>query len=58
MWGEMSVRKVIDKIFWQKDVDEINQMKPIRVWKDNLGGWSRQLRAWGYEDISREYLKM
>ncbi len=35
---------------------EENQMKLIRVSKENLGGWARQLRAWGYEDIPRKYL--
>lgn len=57
-WGDISVRTVVDKIYQKKEVREINQMKLIRVWKDNLGGWSRQLRAWGYEGIPREYMKM
>ncbi|MBN2091124.1 substrate-binding domain-containing protein [candidate division KSB1 bacterium] len=57
-WGDVSVRKVVDKIYLKKDVEEINQMKLIRVWKDNLGGWSRQLRAWGYKGIPEEYLTM
>lgn len=57
-WGDESVRTVIDKIYLEKDVKEINEMKLIRVWKDNLGGWSRQLRAWGYEGIPEEYLTM
>ncbi|MBN1155328.1 substrate-binding domain-containing protein [candidate division KSB1 bacterium] len=56
--GEISVRTVIDKIYFQKDVEEINEMQLIRVWKDNLGGWSRQLRAWGYDGIPRKYLTM
>lgn len=57
-WGDVSVRTVVDKIYLKKDVEEINQMKLIRVWKDNLGGWSRQLRAWGYKGIPEEYLPM
>ncbi len=56
--GEVSVRTVIDKIYFQKDVEEVNEMQLIRVWKDNLGGWSRQLRAWGYDGIPRKYLTM
>ncbi|MFZ0390215.1 MAG: substrate-binding domain-containing protein, partial [Calditrichia bacterium] len=57
-WGEVCVEKVIDKIHLNKEVPEINPMGLIRVSKDNLGGWSRQLRAWGYTNIPREYLKM
>ena len=57
-WGDVSVRTVVDKIYQEKEVEEINQMKLIRVWKDNLGGWSRQLRAWGYKGIPEEYLRM
>jgi ribose transport system substrate-binding protein len=55
-WGDVSVRKIIDKIHLEKEVEKINRMKLIRVSKDNLGGWSRQLRAWGYEGIPTEYL--
>jgi ribose transport system substrate-binding protein len=57
-WGDISVRKIIDKIHLGKEVKEINQMKLIPVTKDNLGGWSRQLRAWGYKGIPEEYLTM
>ena len=57
-WGKVSVEKIIDKIYLEKDVSVINQMKLIRVSKANLGGWSRQLRAWGYKDVPRKYLMM
>ena len=55
-WGKVSVEKIIDKIYQNKDVPVINPMKLIRVSKENLGGWARQLRAWGYEDVPRKYL--
>ncbi len=55
-WGEVSVQKIVEKIHLEEEVDEFNQMKLIQVWEDNLGGWSRQLRAWGYEDVPRKYL--
>ena len=57
-WGEIPVEKIIEKIYLEKEVQEYYQMKLIRVWKDNLGGWARQLRAWGYEGIPVEYLRM
>jgi ribose transport system substrate-binding protein len=57
-WGKVSVEKVFESIQKNKDVPVINTMKLIRVSKENLGGWSRQLRAWGYEGVPVKYLKM
>ena len=55
-WGKVSVEKVIDKIQLKKAVPAVNEMKLIRVSKENLGGWARQLRAWGYADVPDRYL--
>jgi len=55
-WGEVCVEKIIEKIHLQEDVDTINVMKLIRVNQDNLGGWSRQLRVWGFEGIPDKYI--
>ncbi|MGB5396541.1 MAG: substrate-binding domain-containing protein, partial [Gammaproteobacteria bacterium] len=55
-WGKVSVEKIIDKIHHQKEVPVINTMKLIRVSKENLGGWARQIKAWGYEGIPEYYL--
>lgn len=57
-WGEVSVQRVIDKIYLNKKVEEIIRLKIIPVTIENLGGWSRQLRAWGYENIPEKYLGM
>lgn len=57
-WGKFCVEKIVDKLHFKKDVDEINEMKLIKVNIDNLGGWSRQLRAWGYKNIPEKYLIM
>lgn len=57
-WGKFCVEKIVDKLHHKKDVEEFNEMKLIKVSKDNLGGWSRQLRAWGYKGISEKYLVM
>ena len=57
-WGKVSVEKIIDKIYKNEEVPVINQMKLIRVSIENLGGWSRQLRAWGYTGIPEKYLIM
>jgi ribose transport system substrate-binding protein len=55
-WGKVSVEKVIDKIHLKKEVPAINEMKLIRVSRENLGGWARQLKAWGYEEVPQRYL--
>jgi len=57
-WGKVPVEKIIDKIYLNEEVPVINQMRLFRVSMENLGGWSRQLRAWGYEDIPEKYLTM
>lgn len=57
-WGEVSVQSVIDKIYLKKPVKEIIRLRTIPVTIENLGGWSRQLRAWGYENIPEKYLVM
>ncbi|HLK92830.1 MAG TPA: substrate-binding domain-containing protein [Polyangia bacterium] len=58
LWGNVGVTKIIDKIFFKKDVPEIIPMDPVRVTSDNLGSWARQLRQWGFPDVPEEYLKL
>ncbi|HET8734474.1 MAG TPA: substrate-binding domain-containing protein, partial [Anaeromyxobacteraceae bacterium] len=55
-WGKVAVEKVVDKVGLGKDVPAMNEMKLIRVSKENLGGWARQLKAWGYPDVPERYL--
>jgi ABC-type sugar transport system substrate-binding protein len=57
-WGEVSVEAVINKIHFKKKIEEIIRLKIIPVTIENLGGWSRQLKAWGYKDIPEKYLGM
>jgi ribose transport system substrate-binding protein len=57
-WGEISVETVIDKIYFNKKIEKIIRLKIIPVTIENLGGWSRQLKAWGYKDIPEKYLEM
>src|SRR5271170_6973908 len=57
-WGYVSVESVIDKIYLKKDVPVITRMELVRVSKDNLGTWARQLKDWGFPDVPDEYLKL
>jgi hypothetical protein len=33
-------------------------MDLVRVSKDNLGTWARQLKQWGFNDVDPKYLEM
>jgi ribose transport system substrate-binding protein len=57
-WGYVSVEKIIDKIYLRKAVPEINPMELVRVSKENLGPWARQLKDWGFTDVPEKYLRM
>ena len=58
LWGQVGVTTVIDKIHFKKDVPAIIPMEPVRVTKENLGTWARQLGKWGFADVPEQYLKM
>ena len=57
-WGYVSVEKIIDRVYLQKEVPKVNRMELVRVSKDNLGTWARQLKAWGFQDVPERYLKL
>src|SRR5262245_50753420 len=42
-WGYIGVRTVVDKVYLHKDVPAIIPMELVRVSKENLGAWARQL---------------
>lgn len=58
LWGYISVQKVMDKLYFKKEVPVMNKMELVRVTKENLGEWARQLKDWGFTDVPEEYLKM
>ena len=57
LWGYVSVQRIIDKVHLKQDVPEIIPMDVVRVTKDNLGTWARQLKDWGFT-VPDTYLKM
>lgn len=57
-WGEISVKTIIDKVYLNKEVNEIIKLKTIPVTIENLGGWARQLKTWGYKNIPEKYFEM
>ena len=57
-WGYVSVNKIFEKVHLKQDVPTIMPMELVRVSKENLGSWARQLKAWGFTDVGEEFLKM
>jgi len=58
MWGYVSVQKIVEKVQLKQDVPQIIPMDLVKVTKDNLGTWARQLKTWGFTDVPDAYLKM
>jgi len=58
LWGNVGVTKIVDKLYFKKDVPAVVSMDPVKVTSDTLGSWSRQLRQWGFPDVPEEYLKL
>jgi ribose transport system substrate-binding protein len=58
LWGQIGITTIVDKIHFKKDVPAVVPMAPVRVTKENLGTWSRQLAEWGFADVPEQYLKM
>jgi ribose transport system substrate-binding protein len=57
-WGYKSVGVIVDKLILKKEVPTVVEMKLIKVTKDNLGDWARQLKAWGFDDVDPKFLAM
>ncbi len=57
-WGYVSVKTIFDHVYSHKAVPEHVQMNLVRVSKDNLGQWARQLRDWGFTDVDPKYVAM
>jgi ribose transport system substrate-binding protein len=58
LWGHTSVGKIVEKVHLKQDVPEIIPMELVRVSKENLGTWARQLKNWGFTDVPEPYLTM
>ncbi len=57
-WGYVSVEKIVEKVHLKQDVPQIVPMELVKVTKDNLGTWARQLKEWGFTDVPEAYLKL
>ena len=58
LWGYVSVQTIVEKVHLKQDVPAVIPMELVRVSKETLGTWARQLKAWGFTDVPEEYVKM
>jgi hypothetical protein len=58
LWGDVGVRTIVDKLHFKKDVPQIIPMELVRVSKENLGTWARQLQSWGFTNVPPAYLQL
>ena len=55
--SEFGVQTIVDKVHFKKEVPTMIAMELVRVSKENLGEWAKQLQAWGFTDVPERYLK-
>jgi ribose transport system substrate-binding protein len=58
LWGYVSVKTIYEHVHDKKEVPAHVQMELMRVSKENLGEWARQLQAWGFENVDPRYLAL
>ena len=58
LWGYQSVHTIFDHVYLKKNVPAHVQMELVRVSKENLGEWARQLQEWGYPDVDPKYIAL
>ena len=58
LWGYESVKRIFDKVQLKQEVPTIIPMELVKVTKENLGTWARQLKAWGFTDVPDAYLAL
>jgi ribose transport system substrate-binding protein len=59
LWGHQGVTTLFEKVHDNKQpANPIIPMELVRVTKDNLGDWARQLKDWGFTDVDPKYLAM
>ena len=57
-WGYVSVGMIVDHVINGKQIPVINKMELVKVTKESLGSWAKQLKDWGFTDVDAKYLAM
>ncbi|MDB4883753.1 MAG: Periplasmic binding protein domain protein [Gemmatimonadetes bacterium] len=59
LWGHQGIETLFEKVHDNKvPANPIMPMELVRVTKDNLGDWARQLKEWGFTDVDPKYLAL
>ena len=56
-WGYVGVETIVDKLHLKKTVPQRIPMELVKVTRENLNTWARQLKDWGFKDIPAKYLQ-
>jgi ribose transport system substrate-binding protein len=54
-WGNVGVRTIVQKVHLKQEVPSVIPMELVRVSRETLGEWARQLVAWGFSDVPSAY---
>ena len=58
-WGHVGVTTIFNKLHhYQNPPSVVMPMELVRVSKENLGDWARQLKSWGFTDVNPAYLEL
>jgi ribose transport system substrate-binding protein len=57
-WGYVSTKTIFDHVYLKKDAPPKVMMELVRVSKENLGTWARQLRDWGFTDVDPKFIAL
>ena len=57
IWGHVGVSTIVDKIVLNQQVPERIPMELVRVTKETLPQWAKQLKDWGFTDVPDKYLQ-
>ncbi len=50
LWGDVGVRTIVDKLYYNKEVPAMIPMELVKVTKETLPKWAQQLKDWGFTD--------
>jgi ribose transport system substrate-binding protein len=57
-WGYVSTKTIFDHVYLKKDAPPKVMMELVKVSKENLGTWARQLRDWGFSDVDPKFIAL
>lgn len=56
-WGYVGVQSIVDTLHSGKSVPASISLDLVRVDRQSLGTWAKQLQDWGFKDVPAEYVR-